>query len=289
MYLGGKIMQYFRAFRNVFLIIVLVFTVFGCATGKNQVSDTEFELSAEAVPEGILLIFSNIPADATHLWLSVSLMDDTKDTDSYRSSIQSYAAITDSSVKGWVNSSQQLDKIKQTGRLIFPFVQPGVKYYISATIYNENEFSNMREAYESFYPRTAYTEIIANNGNYFNRGDVTFVLSDTNSVVTLLSEPVFLSNVIFDDQKYGFAVTILVEDGRSIGAGEHHIPDGLSSCGLGWTFEPDLTENLRNYNGGWLEIDTYYTSWVTAYANIIFDDIKWSIEIAKTPEFAFSL
>ncbi|MCL2293671.1 MAG: hypothetical protein FWC36_02230 [Spirochaetes bacterium] len=50
-----------------------------------------------------------------------------------------------------------------------------------------------------------------------------------------------------------------------------------------------MTENLRKNNGGWLETGTYYTAWVVAYANIIYDGILWSVEIAKSPEFEFSL
>ena len=50
-----------------------------------------------------------------------------------------------------------------------------------------------------------------------------------------------------------------------------------------------MTEFLRMDNVGWLEAGSYYRAWGTAYANIIYDDIRWSVEIAKTPEFVFSL
>ena len=283
-------MQYLKTLRTISLVLAFVLVTFGCATSKNNVINADFELTAEAVPEGILLIFSNIPSDATHLWILVSSGSDDAETETSYNIISSYAGITDVSVQGWVNSTPNLEMVKQTGKVIFPIVQTGIKYNISATVYNENEFYELRGDDVFLNHRIAYTDFTADSGIYFNRDGVKFDLNDTHSFVNISSEPVFSSEVIFADQKYGFGVTILVDnDGRSIGVGEHHFPDGLSQDGLTWTFEPQMTEVLRNDNGGWLEDGSNYTAWGTAYANIIFDDIKWCIEIAKTPEFNFSL
>ena len=59
--------------------------------------------------------------------------------------------------------------------------------------------------------------------------------------------------------------------------------------GLTWTFEPEMTGSLRKNNNDWLQDGNYYPAWAMAYANIIHDGIIWSIEIAKTPIFNFSL
>ena len=280
-------MRHLKILGTISLILVLV--TLGCATGKNQVSNAEFGLTAEVVPEGIRLNFNNIPADVTHMWLSVVFWGDEEYPEDNVFPIMSYASITNTSVRGWVNASQQLERIRQTGSIIFPIVQAGLNYHFSVTVYNEHEYYNMSEVHENSVARITYADVIADNGIYFNRGDVRLELDNTNAVATIVTEPAFSSKLIFDEQKYSFGVTIMVDNERSIGAGDHHFPDGLSYNGLSWTFEPKLTESLREYNGGWLETDTHYTAWVVAYANIIYDDIAWSIEIAKTPEFNFSL
>jgi hypothetical protein len=282
-------MQQFKALRIISLILGFALVACGCATSKNQVADTDFGLTAEAVPEGVLLTFSNIPSDATHLWISLHSWSGTEEPESPYSIIQSFAGITDASVRGWVNSSRQLEKVKQTGKVIFPIVQAGQKYLISATVHNEREFRQMRDA--NFQPRRAETECVAKNGINFNRDLVNLALNDTNSVVTLSSEPVFSSEITFNAQKYSFGVTIHVPGTGSIGVGDHHNPDGLSSDGLTWVFEPQMTQNIKgdSTTTDWLESGINYSAWAASYVNIIYDDIRWSVEIAKTPEFTYSL
>jgi hypothetical protein len=281
-------MHHLRTLRTISLIIAFVFIFFGCATGKNHVSNSDFGLTAEAVPEGILLSFSNIPSNTTQMWISISSWGDSEEQSNPHNHISSYAAIEDASFHTWVNSVKQLDKIKQTGKIIFPIVQTGIKYSISVTIYNEQERNSFRKD-EIFEQRVAYAELIANNGIYFNKNDVRLELNNTNSVVTLSSEPVFSSSVMFDELKYSFEVIVLIDDNRSISIGEHHFPEGLSSDGKTWAFEPYWTDTLKKYNQDWLEIGSPYSAWATIHANIIYDDIKWQVEIAKTPEFAYSL
>ncbi|MDR1869993.1 MAG: hypothetical protein LBQ82_08410 [Treponema sp.] len=284
-------MRQINFLRKIILFISFALLVLSCDTRKNHDDNTEFGLTAEAVPEGILLTISNIPQDATHLWISVSSWGDTEEPESPNSIIYSYAAITDTSVWGVVNSTQNLDKIKQTGKVIFPIVEAGTKYSCSATIYNEREINLIRENDENVYPRTAYAQVIADNGIYFNREDVKLEINNAHSVVTISCEPEFSSKVIFDDQKYRFGVTISVGNNSSMGVADHHIPAGLSSDGLTWEFEPQMTDALRSDSddGGWLEIGSNYSAWAEVYANIIYDDIKWSVGIAKTPEFIYSL
>jgi len=284
-------MQCFRTLRATALILVLALAAFGCATGKAQVASAEFGLTAEAAPEGILLTLSNIPPDATHLWIGVTSWGDAEVPDDHHSVVSSFAGITDDYVCGWVHSARQLDKVKQTGKVIFPVVQPGVKYFLSATVYNEHEMILFRENNEDFWPRTAHAEFTADNGIYFNRDDVKLEVNDAHSVVTLSSEPKFSSEVTFDDQKYSFGVTVIVDDSRSMGVGDHHFPEGLSRDGLTWVFEPQMTADMKSSNEdiGWLETGSYYPAWAKAYANIIYDDIKWCVEIAKTTEFKYSL
>jgi len=274
-------MQHFKTLRIISLILVFALVTFGCAISKNNAANADFGINAETVPEGILLTLSNIPSDATHLWISVISWGDTEEQVDHYSA---YANITDTSVQGRANSTQQLEKVRQNGKIIFPILQAGIKYRFTASVFNDREFR------DNFMHRNAYTDIVADNGIYFNRSDVKFELNDTYSVVTISSEPKFSSDVIFDDQKYSFSVRILVED-MTIGVADHHYPDGLAPDGLTWAFEPQMTDDIRiaNNDRNWLEIGSYYSAWAEAYTNIIYDDIKWCIEIAKTPEFNYSL
>jgi len=262
---------------------VFSLVTFGCATGKNQVTGAVFGFTAEAVPEGLLLSFNNIPPDSIRLFISVHSWGDKEELENGHDIVSSYADIRDASFSRGGIHSLQLEKVKETGKVIFPIVQPGQKYYISAMVQTKADIDN------DVIPIFIDKEIIAENGIYFNKEHVTLELNNTNSAVTLLSEPLFSSDVIFNTQKYDFSVTIIAKENGSIGLGTHHIPAGLSSDGLSWVFEPYMTENLKINNGGWLESDNYYPAWVKVYVNIIHDNIIWSVEIAKTPEFNFTL
>ena len=282
-------MRHIRLLRVFSLILGFLLLSFGCATNKIHTTNTEFALTAEAVPQGILLTFSNIPEDATHLWISVQSLGNTEEPEDMQNSISSYAGITNTSVRGWVNSTQNLDTIRETGKVIFPVVEPGRKYSISANVYNEHEFYMMRRTDDYYSSRFAYADFVAQDGLCLGRDRVRLDINDNHSFIAISSEPVFSSEVMFAEQKYGFSITILVDYERSIGVGEHHIPDGLSNDGLTWVFEPIMTDRLKTENGGWLETGSYYPAWGTAYVNIVFDDIIWAVEIAKTPEFNYSL
>jgi hypothetical protein len=54
------------------------------------------------------------------MWISVSSWGDTEVPESRHSYTSSYAAVESASFRTWVNSTQQLDKVKQTGKIIFP-------------------------------------------------------------------------------------------------------------------------------------------------------------------------
>ena len=218
-------MYHFKGLRVFVLLLCISLTVFilltgSCATSKHvsarkQVDHADFELSAEAVPEGILLSFDNIPSDASYLWIHVYDWFNIDEPMYRHDLISSYAGITDSSVQGWVHSAQQLAKVKQTGKVIFPFAEAGKKYRITAMLYSQRDYESFRNG-EDFLPCMAETECIARNGIYFDRDMVRLELDKTNSSVTLSSEPVFSSGVNFDTQKYSYGVTILVSETGSI-------------------------------------------------------------------------
>jgi len=281
-------MRQFKVLWTISLVLGFALLVFSCATGRNRSANAEFRLGAQAVPEGLLLTFSNNPADASHMWISIQSWGDAEEVESARDIISSFAALTNTSKMDWVGSTQQLERVKQTGRVVFPFVQAGQKYQISAVVYNQRQRELSINGGEYFQPVWADAQVRAGHGVYFDRDAVKFELDDAKSAVTLSTEPVFSSNVIFYDQRYSFSVIIMVAETGSVSVGDHHIPDSLSPDGLTWTFEPQMsTFNL--IGNEWVEEGVYYSAWAEARVNIIYDDINWSIEVAKTPVFNFSL
>jgi hypothetical protein len=285
MHSGGKKVLNLKGLRIIPLFLVLAlgigFAAVKLASGNRQVNG-DFGITAMQVPEGILLTFSNIPSDASHMWIGIITADDSEDPESSRGFISSNAAITNTSEMDWVGSSMVLERIRQTGTILFPFVQPNRKYYIHVMVDNLQTRELYIENYENINSHIASAELITEHGVYFNKDTVKLELVKSNSAITLFSEPVFSTEVNFADQKYRFAV--IIEGVGSVG--DHHIPDGLSSDGLTWTFEP----RMSSYNlSGWIEEGYNYTAWAEAMAVLLYDDILWSVPIARTPVFNFSL
>jgi DNA-binding CsgD family transcriptional regulator len=283
---GGKKVQNLKAIRIISLFLVLTLTI-GFVTVKlvsgNWQNNMGFGMTAETVPEGILLSFSNIPSDTIRLFISVNSFDEIEETKNGYNIFSSFADIRDTSFPGGGIYSLQLETIKEAGKIIFPMVQAGQKYNVSAMLQTKSDIDN--GIISTFFE----VETIAENGIYFNRNDIELGLNINNSAVTLYTEPSFSSDLNFYNQKYGFGVTIMVKENGSIGLDTHHIPEGLSADGLTWTFEPIMTKNFANDNRGWLEKGNYYPTWISAYVNFIHDDIIWFSEIAKTPVFDYSL
>ena len=274
-------MQNLKSIRIISLIFGFTLLIFSCT------ANTEFGITAKAVPEGLLISLKNFPADASHMWINISTIDENEDPESPLSIISSYAAITNTSELDWVNSSLQLEKIKQTGTILFPYVKPGNIYRVSADVYTLQEREQFINDYDYQHQHTSYTEVTVKNGIYFNRDDVKLELNNDLTAVTLSSQPVFSSDVTFADQKYSFGFTLQI-DGGSLSVGDHHIPEGLSGDGLTWVFEPQMSSfNLRS--GDYLEEGVIYPAWANTYVNILYDDIQWSIEIANTALTEFKL
>jgi hypothetical protein len=278
-------MQHFKALRTISSILGLGFALvtFGCATGKNQTYGSGFGFTAESVSEGILLTFSNIPSDAIRMTIHVTVTDEINHGIS-----SSMADLRDSSFTKGAISSIQLERVKETGKVIFPIVQAGKEYTVSAYVYNAKEHELMLSNDENHREVFAQTVITPEKGTFYNKDDVRIELNKAISVVTLSSEPVFTSNVTFAAPKYSFGVTIIIPETGSIGVADYHYPGSLSSDGLTWVFEPQMTETLRS-TSTWLENGINYSAWANVSANIIFDDLFWCVEIAKTPEFNYSL
>jgi len=244
-----------------------------CVKNKNQLADTNTGLKAESVPEGILLTFGNIPADTARLFIQAQTWLDAEGTPSVLNLISSFTDLR----------NESLEQIKQTGTVILPVVQAGQKYDIAALLQTDHDLELMEQG---FLPDFFTTECVAENGIYFEK-NIELKLIDNNTGVTLSSEPVFSSEVTYAPKKYRFAVTIRHYENEtgtgSISVGDHHIP---AANGLTWVFDPAMTESFRENK----ELESgSYPAYATVFCNIIYDNITWAIEIAKTPEFIYSL
>jgi len=280
-------MHHLRTSGVITLILCFFLLVFSCNTNGNYEKDAGFGIIAEAVPEGLLISFKNIPAETSHMFISISTTDDTEDLESPHSLISSYAALTNTDEMNWVGSSLQLEKVKQTGTILFPYVIPGKSYHVSAYVYTLQEREEFMKGDENSHQQWANTEVIAKGGIYIDSDNVKLELSNDKSAVTLSSQPIFPQGITFADKIYSYGYTIQV-DNSSLGVGDHHIPEGLSPDGLTWVFEPQMS--AVNLSGNdWLEKGDSYPAWATAYVNILYDDILWCISIAKTElvEFRF--
>jgi hypothetical protein len=263
--------HYFKALRTISFILCFVPVILGCATSKNQNSGfADATLSAKTLTEGIQLTLNNIPPDTNRMFIHIQRWSGRDENNvSSNDFISSFTLLEDSS----------LEQVKQTGIVIFPFVQAGHEYSIGVSfldVHNKN-ISDWLNA-----------DIIAVNGVYLTN-NVQLDLNNANSALTVSSRPIFSSDVTSSAEEFRFGVRVdynFDEPGAgSVGIGTHHFPNGLSSDGLTWTFEPYFSNELLK--GNYLEPGTYSATG-TAYSNLVFDNITWSVEIGKI-EFAYSL
>ena len=265
-------MRHFKAMKPIFLIsgfalVILSLLTVSCATSKpvsdkNQETIMETGLKAEAIPEGLCITFDNIPAETSRLFIMIQNWGGNDHLEGTHEIIGSYSGIM----------GNALEQVKQTGKIIFPFVKAGQSYYISAG------FENEKEKTIAGIPDWINAECMANAGVYFNDG-LKLELKNNNTSVTLSSEPEFSTDVQYAPDKYLYTVNLDLSDHESLGYSD-------KGTGLHWDFEPQMTNDLRE--GKHLQSGNY-SAYVTAYRNIIYDKITWTIEIAKTPEFIYSL
>jgi hypothetical protein len=262
-HLGGKIMQHFnKALRTVSLILGFAMVTFGCATSKNQVADEEIGLKAEAVPEGICLTFDNIPPETSRIFISLTKWGEP--INNPYEVISSHADIRGS----------LLDQVKDSGKVIFPFVKAGQEYRISVTFQKEG-FQPIENI-----PEWLYTECVPYTGVFYD-GDIKLNLNGTFTSVTLSSEPIFSGEVHYSIPKYSIMVSLYTEN---IGVGG--FTNTVSENILTMYFEPEMSDDLKK--GDYLK-NGNYPAYITGYCNLIYDNITWGVEIAKSSEFTYSL
>jgi hypothetical protein len=253
-----------KAFRAIALVTGFILAILVYVTIKSQQSGTTTGLKAEAVPEGISLTFDHIPPETTRLFVQFQNWDEKGNPADTHEITVSHSDIRGSS----------LEQVKQTGRVIFPFVKAGQKYHIAAVFQKENN-----EDISDWI----YADCMPYSGIYFT-GDIELTLDESNTAATLSREPQFSSEVVFAPHKYNYggAITIHENEGLSISGNT----DNQSADGLSWIFEPEMTERLKETH--YLESGGY-PAYVRASCNVIYDNVSWDVEIAKSKIFAYSL
>jgi hypothetical protein len=242
--------------RKLSVILVLVMAFISCATNDNETmsrNDT-IGLKAENAPEGIVLIFDNIPPEAARMFIHIMEIEE---------GANPVPVFTD--IRGAL-----LDQVKEKGIVACPFVRNGRHYYIGVsvdTVNNENS------------PNWTNVEITANSGIY-TLNEISLELNDAQTGVTLSAEPVFTSNVQYNSQKFRYVVNIKANDYYSIGYSE------LVNNNLTWEFFPQMAEDLRKDN---IRASGNLPAYVTAYCNINYDNLLWAVGVVTSKEFTVSL
>ena len=264
------------------LVASLAIFAFGCATDRNRPAITgDAQLSALTVPEGILLILDNIPPDTARLFINIQKSQDTFDAALGRHDIVSSFA----DIRG-----DSLAQVRQTGRVLFPFVQEGRIHQVTIILQNE-DFQDIGD--------WLHSDVVAGSGIRITN-EVLLHMDDARSSVTLSSPPEFSQPVSFAPAPYYFEAVIWfrffmdgteVEWDGSLGLGSNITP---TAEGITWTFDPEIVDNLRDSE---ILQQIYFPPYTTRYnmifiiarSNIIFDNIEWHVEIAKTDEFTIEL
>jgi hypothetical protein len=258
-------MQHIKTSKIIALIVSFAFSILGCTTDKSHSNIKNIVLKAEAVSEGISLSFNYIPSDATRLFIYISEYDE--NINSSYDIVSTYADI-----RGSV-----LEDVRNSCRINLPFVKAGQKYSVSASFHKDDDFKEIDCGY-------LLTECTPYSGIFFDNS-INLSLDEARTNVTLSSEPIFYTEINYSSPKYEINVKILPGE-KTTGLGAGSFKNNISSNILTYYFEPEMKDEIME--GNYLESGNY-PAYVTAYCNIIYENIKWNIEIAKTQEFIYSL
>ncbi len=232
----------------------------GCASapvpGEVEPQNTgavELGAQIEDVPEGVCVSFKDIPADTEMLFINV-----------YKNE---WAPVQ------WADAfavvlGPQLDELKKTKQLIFPFAEKDQPYAISVEIEMNNGI-DVREV----------VEFQTQNGNNVTN-NVELLLNDEQTGVTLSAEPEFSLPVEFEERKYEYVLLFFPDDISSTSSGIY------SGNELSCDFSPELVNHIRE---NLPEIKGTFPAYVAAVCNINYNGVVWMLKIAQTEDFELEL
>jgi hypothetical protein len=254
-------------FISIFLIILFGSVLISCASepapqennaeattaGNVSSEDVNLGLKIDNSPEGILLSLTNIPADAGTLFVNV------------------YEGEHDG--KQWsdifgIIVGPKLDEVKETKRLLCPFVKKGTEYSVSVALLDKNnEFISTKQEIVLVTP--------VNDGIILSNHP-TLQLSEDKTSVTLSTEAEFSAPVEYDENKYEYVLMNFIDENSSLSSGIY-IGNELS-C----TFNPDTINLMKEHKP---ELSGTFSSHVASLCNIKDEGVLWKVLIANTEEF----
>jgi len=272
-------MKCFKAFRTIALILGFSLFTFSCATNKLAASKlgssknhvftlADISVSAQTVPKGILVTFSNfsnIPQDIDTLRVTFSDCGKNSEPDWRKMDrVATFKYLHDYYYNS--HSENIIKQVRKTGKVVFPFVETGHKYSISAIFIDKKGFVKSMDA-----------NCIAAGGIYFNK-NINITLNKAHTGISLSSKPEFAPNAKVEIKKLTYHI-VSCTDGFLSAIGSDSTDD------LSWEFEPKFKKQLKE-NG---LTKGNYPTYVGANINIIHNNVSWVLEIAKSPIFTYSL
>jgi hypothetical protein len=248
--------------KKIAVVLGIACILGGCASPPNRAKEdtgalieADIGLVARAAPEGITLSFSAIPDGTTRMFVNISTWDRNKELAGARDIVSSFTDIRGS----------DLERVKTAGKITVPFVQSGKVYDIAVFCERENE----PETYSS-------AECIAGGGIYYKDG-LGLALNESRTAVTLSAAPEFSREVQYAPGKYRYGVTIRKGEYWSIGVGDDTQDEAMT-----WVFQPLVNDDIAA--SGYLERGEY-PAYAIVYCKAVYDDLTWSVELAKSGEF----
>ncbi len=227
-------------------------------TGSGQQIETadavDLGLQIEDVPEGVLLSFKEIPADAEIVFINLY-----KDEIAPTQWADAFAVVL----------GPKLDELKVTKHLVFPFAEKDQPYTISLDIERNNGIDNAKEV----------MKFQTQNGNSVTN-NVSLLLNDEQTGARLSAEPVFSLPVEFEARKYEYILLFFPGDGSSVSSGIY------SGNELSCSFSPELLDHIRENSP---EMRGTFPAYAAAVCNINYNGVSWMLKIAQTEDFQLEL
>ena len=255
------------------IITVLSFNVliFACTQNNNHLTktgfSTDFKFEVDNFQNGIILTFENIPPDISIMHIKFENWGEIKSRSNIHDMKSEAYAIID---------GNNLENVKESNRLHFPFVYPGEKYEIYITIFEEG-----KQHTNDSQP----VVIIAENGIYL-MNEIELIVNEVNANVQVNSAPVFSSQVEFHTLAFQYVFT-LYDPSSTYGT-----TFSYSMNGLFWDFETYFneliteSEHIIEYERNLISGD--YSAYHKLSGIIIYDGLTWVVNLAKSPIFTYS-
>ena len=258
------------------LAAVSALAIAGCASSQDLAPAGEpFRFSAENAPGGILLVFENIPAEASSLSISVL---DTHGIDNFDSlsfgdiRALGFTSPDPFSVAHVLIKPDEMEQVRRTGSVLFPFAREGRTYSFGLLIGSDLEN----------WHGTGGITATGNGMHVVN--DVALELNSGETAAALSGAPGFWAEARFADPMFEYAAIIMIEETEE---GSSSVSQRARTNELVWAWDfAAMVEDLSAMHDLDLRGMGPLPAQVLAHANIIHDNLSWDVVIARSREFA---